>query len=79
MDLSEYAKSYEAYQQAVYRDGRCTTIWLSVGLLYYQLNQYRDCLDGFARSIKLNPSEPLVWRNLGILVSSTLIGGHRTV
>ena len=52
---------------------------MSVGLLYYQLNQYMDCLDGFSRSIKLNPSEPLVWRNLGILVSSTLTGGHRTV
>ena len=52
---------------------------MSVGLLYYQINQYRDCLEAFGHSIRLNPSEPLIWRNLGILVSSTLIGGHRTV
>ena len=77
MDLGEYAEAYEAYQQALYRDGRCNTIWLSTGLLYYQINKYRDCLDCLSRSVRLYPYELLVWRDLGVLVSSTLNGGHR--
>ena len=79
MDLVDYKPAYDAYQQAVRIDGRCNTIWLSVGLLYYQIGQYRDCLDCFSRSIRLYPYERLAWRNMGVLVSSTLISGHRTV
>ena len=74
MDLGEYKQAYTAYQEAVNIDGRCPTIWLSVGFFYYQINQYRDCLEAIGRGIRLNPCEPLVWRNLGVLVSSTLIG-----
>ncbi len=40
-----YNKAYEAYQQAVYRDGRNLTFWCSIGVLYFQINQYRDALD----------------------------------
>ena len=79
MELDKVTQAYNAYQSAVYIDGRCPTFWLSVGLLYYHINQYRDCLDAFSRAIRLNPYVPLVWRNLGVLVSSALIGGHRTV
>ena len=52
---------------------------MSVGLLYYRVKQYGDCVDAFSHAIRLNPYVPLVWRNLGVLVSSTLIGSHRTV
>ena len=79
MDLSDHQEAYYAYQHSVYYNGRCATVWLSVGLLYYQIGQYRDCLDAFSRAVRLNPYEMLVWRNLGVLVSSTLVGGHRTV
>jgi len=37
--------TYEAYQQAVYRDGRNLTFWCSIGVLYFQINQYHDALD----------------------------------
>ena len=72
-------QAYNAYQQAVYFDGCCNILWMSVGLLYFHANQRRDALDAMARSIRLYPYEPLVWRNLGLLVSSTLNGDRRSV
>jgi tetratricopeptide (TPR) repeat protein len=39
----------------VYRDGRNPTFWCSIGVLYYQINQYRYALDAYSRAIKLNP------------------------
>ena len=79
MDLSDHQEAYYAYQHCAYYNGRSATVWLSVGLLYYQIGQYTDCLDAFRRAIRVNPYEPLVWRNLGVLVSSTLIDGYITV
>ena len=71
MSQQKYSKAYEAYQQAVYRDGRNPTFWCSIGVLYYQINQYRDALDAYSRAIRLNPSISEVWYDLGTLVSST--------
>lgn len=65
-----YNKAYEAYQQAVYRDGRNPTFWCSIGVLYYQINQYRDALDAYSRAIRLNPYISEVWFNLGSLYES---------
>lgn len=65
-----YNKAYEAYQQAVYRDGRNPTFWCSIGVLYYQINQYRDALDAYSRAIRLNPFISEVWYNLGSLYES---------
>lgn len=69
MSQQKYPKAYEAYQQAVYRDGRNPTFWCSIGVLYYQINQYRDALDAYSRAIRLNPSISEVWYDLGTLVS----------
>lgn len=65
-----YNKAYEAYQQAVYRDGSNPTFWCSIGVLYYQINQYRDALDAYSRAIRLNPYISEVWFNLGSLYES---------
>jgi cytochrome c-type biogenesis protein CcmH/NrfG len=70
MSQQKYPKAYEAYQQAVYRDGRNPTFWCSIGVLYYQINQYRDALDAYSRAIRLNPFISEVWYDLGTLVSS---------
>lgn len=70
MSQAKYPKAYEAYQQAVYRDGRNPTFWCSIGVLYYQINQYRDALDAYSRAIRLNPYISEVWYDLGTLVSS---------
>lgn len=72
MSQSKYPKAYEAYQQAVYRDGRNPTFWCSIGVLYYQINQYRDALDAYSRAIRLNPYISEVWYDLGTLVSGPL-------
>jgi tetratricopeptide (TPR) repeat protein len=76
MSQQKYPKAYEAYQQAVYRDGRNPTFWCSIGVLYYQINQYRDALDAYSRAIRLNPYISEVWYDLGTLVSllSALFG-----
>lgn len=72
MSQQKYPKAYEAYQQAVYRDGRNPTFWCSIGVLYYQINQYRDALDAYSRAIRLNPNISEVWYDLGTLVSVTV-------
>src|ERR1700749_953678 len=68
MAQQKFPKAYEAYQQAVYRDGRNPTFWCSIGVLYYQINQYRDALDAYSRAIRLNPNISEVWYDLGTLV-----------
>ena len=60
----KYNKAYEAYQQAVYRDGRNPTFWCSIGVLYFQINQYRDALDAYSRAIRINPYISEVWFDL---------------
>jgi len=72
MSQQKYPKAYEAYQRAVYRDGRNPTFWCSIGVLYYQINQYRDALDAYSRAIRLNPHISEVWYDLGTLVSLLL-------
>ncbi|KAJ2161674.1 glucose repression mediator protein [Coemansia sp. RSA 552] len=62
-----YSKAYEAYQQAVYRDGNNATYWCSIGVLYFQINQYRDALDAYSRAIRINPYLSEVWFDLGAL------------
>ncbi|KAJ2689848.1 glucose repression mediator protein [Coemansia spiralis] len=62
-----YNKAYEAYQQAVYRDGNNANYWCSIGVLYYQINQYRDALDAYSRAIRINPYLSEVWFDLGAL------------
>ena len=76
MSQQKYSKAYEAYQQAVYRDGRNPTFWCSIGVLYYQINQYRDALDAYSRAIRLNPYISEVWYDLGTLVSLLLVDLH---
>ncbi|KAJ2786251.1 glucose repression mediator protein [Coemansia interrupta] len=63
----QYNKAYEAYQQAVYRDGNNANYWCSIGVLYYQINQYRDALDAYSRAIRINPYLSEVWFDLGAL------------
>jgi hypothetical protein len=70
MSLQKYKLAYDAYQQAVFRDGRNPTFWCSIGVLYYQINQYRDALDAYSRAIRLDPYLSEVWYDLGTLYES---------
>jgi glucose repression mediator protein len=70
MVQQKYRSAYDAYQQAVFRDGRNPTFWCSIGVLYYQINQYKDALDAYSRAIRLNPYLSEVWYDLGTLYES---------
>lgn len=67
MAQKNYRKAYDAYQQAVYRDGHNPAFWCSIGVLYFQINQYRDSLDAYSRAIRINPYSSEVWYDLGRL------------
>lgn len=70
MQQSNYGKAYEAYQQAVYRDGKNPAYWCSIGVLYFNINQYHDALDAYTRAVRIHPFIPEIWQNLGILYES---------
>jgi tetratricopeptide (TPR) repeat protein len=70
MAMQKYNEAYNSYQQAVYRDGRNPTFWCSIGVLYYQINQYSDALDAYGRALRLNPYISEVWFDLGTLYES---------
>jgi tetratricopeptide (TPR) repeat protein len=67
MSRKDYRAAYDAYQHAVYRDGRNAAFWCSIGVLYYHIQQYRDALDAFSRAIRVDARVPEVWFNLGTL------------
>src|SRR5947199_2910530 len=67
MQHLNYSKAYEAYQQAVYRESRNSNFWCSIGVLYWEINQFRDALDAYTRAIRLNTYIPEIWFNLGTL------------
>ncbi|ODV88656.1 hypothetical protein CANCADRAFT_29521, partial [Tortispora caseinolytica NRRL Y-17796] len=70
MAKQNYSKAYEAYQHAVFKEGKNPTFWCSIGVLYYQINQYRDALDAYSRAIRLNPYISEIWYDLGTLYES---------
>ena len=70
MAQQKYNKAYDAYQQAVYRDDGNPTFWCSIGVLYYQINQYRDALNAYSKAIRLDPNISEVWYDLGTLYES---------
>ncbi|GAA6029122.1 hypothetical protein JCM8097_001610 [Rhodosporidiobolus ruineniae] len=67
MTTQNFGKAYEAYQQAVYRDGKNPAFWCSIGVLYYNINQFHDALDAYSRAIRIHPYLAEVWFNLGAL------------
>lgn len=67
MARQEYAKAFEAYQQAVYRDDRNPTFRCSAGALYFQFNQYRDALDMYARAADLDPNNLAITQQIQLV------------
>jgi tetratricopeptide (TPR) repeat protein len=67
MVQQKYNKAYEAYHEAVIRDGGNPSFWCSIGVLYYQIKQYHDALNAYTRAISLNPYISEIWYDLGTL------------
>ena len=85
MKLDEYSpghdqdilnEAYHCYQLTVYLEGRCSTVWMSIAVLYYKVQQYRDSIDALSRAFRLDLHQPLLWRNLGVVVSNILRNDH---
>jgi tetratricopeptide (TPR) repeat protein len=68
--LGQPAKAYDAYQQAVYRDGRNAAFWNSIGILYAGMAQFRDALDAYTRAVHHAPGNGVIWFNLHLLYES---------
>lgn len=56
--------------QIRHRNGRNSHFWCSIGVLYFQISQFRDALDAYSRAIRLDPNIPEIWYNLGALYES---------
>lgn len=69
MVRQNYKPVYECLREALYIQSKCPSFWISFGILYWKVNQYRDSLDALNRSIRLNPFHYEAWFNLGVLVS----------
>ncbi|KAJ7920503.1 hypothetical protein B0H13DRAFT_2422486 [Mycena leptocephala] len=63
----KYNKASQAYQHAVHHDGGNPAFWCSMGVLYFQIYQYRITLDAYSRVIHINPYISEVWFDLGSL------------
>ena len=63
-----YKEAHFALQEAIYRNGRSPNIWITVGIMYYQIDQYRDSLDAIAAALRLNVNIWEAWYNVAILV-----------
>ncbi|KAH7556630.1 hypothetical protein BM1_06064 [Bipolaris maydis] len=62
-----FKEAYEALQLCVKSNSTIPDVWITIGVLYFKLNQYRDSLDALARSVRLNPQTWESWYNLGVL------------
>ncbi|KAG8698641.1 Lysine-specific demethylase 6A, partial [Ceratobasidium sp. 395] len=51
-------------------DDYSSTPWCSIGILYYNINQFLDALDAYSRAIRINAYISEVWFDLGSLYES---------
>jgi hypothetical protein len=52
----------------IYHDGQNPTLWCSIGVICFKINQFRDALDAYSHAIwRINPYIPEVWFDLGSL------------
>ena len=61
LQLSCRDKVYSNLRLQVPRRKKPGILVLHIGVLYYQINQYRDALDAYSRAIRLNPYISEVW------------------
>ncbi|EUC45948.1 hypothetical protein COCMIDRAFT_25927 [Bipolaris oryzae ATCC 44560] len=62
-----FVEAYNALQLCANYYYMVPDVWITIGVLYFKLNQYRDSLDAIARSIRLNGYTWESWYNLGVL------------
>lgn len=72
----DYRKAYEDFRQVVFRKPRSPQVWISIAILYYHINQFRDSIDALGRALRLNLNIELSWYNLGVLVCDIIHALH---
>ncbi|KLP11417.1 uncharacterized protein FFB20_12586 [Fusarium fujikuroi] len=55
---------------AIYQESRCPSFWITLGILYFNIGQSRDCLDALTKAVELNAHIWEPWYNLGVLYDS---------
>ncbi len=70
-DADCLGRAFRSYQRALNCGYRSGALWLSVGLLLYRVGRWEDCLYTLCCAAQRDQGEPLIWRNLGYMVSST--------
>ncbi|KAJ1926221.1 glucose repression mediator protein [Tieghemiomyces parasiticus] len=66
MESGQHTEAFDCYQRCVY-DKSQAEVWCSIGVLYFQISQFRDALDAFSRALRCNADLCEVWLNLGAL------------
>lgn len=64
----EFHEAHQEFQSAIMRPSACTAeFWVSIACLYFQLDQTREAFEALMFALKLKPTSPRVWSNLGVL------------
>ncbi|QYT05169.1 TPR_REGION domain-containing protein [Trichoderma simmonsii] len=63
----DYRKAYDYFRQVMFRKPRSPQIWISIAILCYHIDQFRDSIDALSRALRLNMNIDLSWYNLGVL------------
>ena len=67
MRNNDMNEAYQNYHQCIsfYRDS--AYFWCSLGLLYYQNDQYRDAVEAYQAALYHQPNLPEAWLNIGLI------------
>ncbi|KAI1039544.1 hypothetical protein LB505_002594 [Fusarium chuoi] len=68
MKAEDYERAYQCLRTAIYLESRCPSFWITLGILYFNIGQSRDCLDALTKAVELNAHIWEPWYNLGVLV-----------
>lgn len=68
MKAENYERAHECLQTAIYFESRCPSFWITLGILYFNIGQSRECLDTLTKAVELNAHIWEPWYNLGVLV-----------
>ena len=62
--LGDFDRALESYRRANAL-GPSATAWSNIGTIHYQRRQYADATAAYRESLRLQPKEPAILRNLG--------------
>lgn len=71
MEKQAFTTAYEMFESCIRLNPGNPYFWVSIGVLYHLIYQYRDALDAYTRSIRQNPNLVEAWYNLGSLYEAS--------